>query len=195
MVVAELPAAWHRGGVVAVFVVIGAADAITGPALDALVPTLVAASRLGSVMGLMDLTGRLIWAVGPAAALALIPAEGLFIADAATFGVLASVLVLVHRASASRVAAVGKSEGEVITQSARVVVRRHPRVGTPVVLAGVGDYDEPPWSPPKASVNRVIGPSWSAVISRHRAAKASSVAGQVMSGAATRAHVRTARSP
>ena len=123
--------------------VTGAADAITGPALDALVPTLVAAPQLRSVMGLMDLTSRLTWVVGPAAAgaaLALLPTDGLFIVDAVTFAVSAGVLGLVHRASAGRVAVAGEPETEVVTQSARVVVRRHPRIGAAVLLAGVGEF-------------------------------------------------------
>ncbi len=147
LVVAGLPFLWHAIGVTAVFVVIaliGMADAITGPVLAGLVPDLVADGQVRQVTGLMDLTGRLTWVIGPGAAgllLAAMPADGLFLVDGVTFAVSAAAFGLLgkvplHRAS--RMSGTPLPSWE--APSARRVLRTHRRLSGAIALGGVGEF-------------------------------------------------------
>ncbi|RNG38243.1 MFS transporter [Streptomyces botrytidirepellens] len=97
-VVGAMPWLWDSiglPGVMVVIVLIGTADAITEPNRAALTPELVEKDQVQPVNGLMDLTGRFTWVLGPGTAallLAFISAETLFLIDAVTFA--ASALAL-----------------------------------------------------------------------------------------------------
>jgi hypothetical protein len=72
-------------GVVAIIVVIGAADAVSDPARASLLPDLVGQDQIRDATGLMDATGRQTWVIGPGTAavlLAVMEPEGLFLVDA-----------------------------------------------------------------------------------------------------------------
>jgi Transmembrane secretion effector len=148
-VVAGLPVLWHQVGIAAVFaviVVIGTCDAITGPALAGLVPDLVEPDRVHQVTGLMDLTGRLTWVVGPASAgllLTVMPAQGLFLIDAATFVVSAAAFGWLGRmplSSAAGAPARPRTSPAGVAPAVCRVLCDHPRIGCALVLGGIGEF-------------------------------------------------------
>ena len=148
VVIGSLPWLWDQiglAGVVVVIVVIGAADAVSDPARASLLPELVLPDQIRDVTGLMDVTGRLTWVIGPGCAavlLAVMEPEGLFLIDAATFAVSALALAWLARhvrtsagvGPGSDQAGTGDEPGpEVPAPRARTVARAHP-----VVAAGIG---------------------------------------------------------
>jgi hypothetical protein len=145
-VVASLPWLWDVLGLVAILVVIallGTADAVTDPALGALVPDLVEPGEVRAVTGLMQLTGRMAWVLGPAAAaglLLVIPVHALIWADAATFAVSGGAFAYLGRgqrvASDPGTAAPGAAPE---TPTARAVLGRRPVLGWVLGLEAVGE--------------------------------------------------------
>ncbi|MGC0415471.1 MFS transporter [Embleya sp. AB8] len=151
-VVASVPWLWNAFGVVGIMIVIalvGTADAVTEPALSTLVPDLVEEDRVQAVTGLVNLTGRLTWILGPASAgalLTVLSVPGLFLVDAATFLVSAAAFMLLgRRAGDGRKADVGAAEastdgGEVEVLSARHVMAKQPIMGWAIGLATLGEF-------------------------------------------------------
>jgi MFS family permease len=87
---------WH---LVLVGVAFGTVDALFLPAINTLVPRLVAAERLAAANAVMQATGQLVGTVGPALAgfaVALIGVGAAFVIDAASFAVAALALWFVR---------------------------------------------------------------------------------------------------
>ncbi|MCC2275505.1 MFS transporter [Streptomyces sp. ET3-23] len=155
VVVGAMPWLWQSlglAGVMAVIVLIGTCDALTGPSLSALVPGLVDSGRVRQVTGLMDISNRLTWFLGPGSAavlLAFLPAERLFWVDAATFAVSAGAFVWLGRMVPPLGTApvldrweeaASADEKEEAVPRALAVLRAHPRIGCALVLSGVGEF-------------------------------------------------------
>ncbi|MFE0055371.1 MFS transporter [Streptomyces sp. NPDC059003] len=153
LVVGAMPWLWDSlglGGVLTVIVLIGLSDAITEPNRSALTPELVDADQVQQVNGLMDLTGRFTWVIGPGSAavlLAVMEPEMLFLVDAATFAVSALALLwLARRADQDvRIATVGSSavreaKEEGPAPRAWPLLRRHPALASAVGLHGAGEF-------------------------------------------------------
>lgn len=153
-VVAAVPWLWHAAGlagVLGVLVVIGTADAVTDPSLRALVPGLVAPGRTQAMSGLLDLTGRWTWVLGPGAAAGLLavmaPAQ-LFWIDAATFAV--SGLAFAWLGRSIRRTGAGRREESLNTGEesgrppapalARRVLAARPRVACALSVEMVGEF-------------------------------------------------------
>ncbi|MEV8479312.1 MFS transporter [Streptomyces sp. NPDC051173] len=148
-VVGAMPWLWQSiglAGVLTVIVVIGTCDALTGPSLSALVPDLVAGDQVRQVTGLMDLSNRLTWFLGPGSAavlLAFVAAENLFLVDAATFAVSALAFAWLGRAlpPAARltVPAAGTSAKPA---GAKVLslLRARPLITGALALSAVGEF-------------------------------------------------------
>ncbi|WP_234391896.1 hypothetical protein [Streptomyces sp. WM6378] len=123
---------------------------MTGPSLSALVPGMVDAGRVRQVTGLMDVTGRLTWFVGPgssAVLLAFMPAEKLFLVDASTFMVSAGAFAWLGRTVTAGLAPAATSPSdhaelasEQAVPRALTVLRGHPRIGWTLALSGVGEF-------------------------------------------------------
>ncbi|MGJ5894511.1 MFS transporter [Streptomyces niveiscabiei] len=153
LIVGAMPWLWQSlglSGVLVVIVMIGTCDALTGPSLSALVPGLVSKDQVRPVTGLMDISNRLTWFLGPGSAavlLAFMPAEELFLLDAVTFAVSATAFAWLGRTAAPWPTAAGKSprqdpEPVTATQApkALAVLRAHPRIGCALALSGVGEF-------------------------------------------------------
>jgi hypothetical protein len=148
-VVGAMPWLWDSiglPGVMAVIVLIGTADAITEPNRAALTPELVEKDQVQPVNGLMDLTGRFTWVLGPGTAavlLAFISAETLFLIDAVTFAASALALGwLARHASPRSEAAVVATEREVTPEAPRAwpLLCQFPGLGSGIALHGVGEF-------------------------------------------------------
>ncbi|MYW03808.1 MFS transporter [Streptomyces sp. SID3343] len=145
-VVASLPWLWDRLGLVGILVVIallGTADAVTGPALGSLFPDLVEPPQVRAVTGLMQLTGRMAWILGPAAAAGLLlvmPVHALFWVDAATFVVSGAAFAYLGRGqrlpSVPASAAAGTDPG---APTVRAVLGGRPVLGGILGLEAVGE--------------------------------------------------------
>ncbi|MFC5719185.1 MFS transporter [Streptomyces gamaensis] len=149
VVIAALPWLWPSAGlagVLAVILVIGTCDALTGPSLSALVPGLVAGEQVRQVTGLMDASARLTWFLGPGSAavlLSYLAAEDLFLVDAATFAASALAFAWLARtvpqSSRLRAPEAGKT-AKPTTVRARTVLRARPLITGAFVLSGVGEF-------------------------------------------------------
>ncbi|MEX3104974.1 MFS transporter [Streptomyces sp. ST1020] len=149
VVVGAMPWLWQSlglTGVLVVIVLIGTCDALTGPSLSALVPGLVSKDQVRPVTGLMDISNRLTWFLGPGSAavlLTFLPAEKLFLLDAATFAVSATAFAWLGRTTATRPAPAAKPPREdtlAAAPRALAVLRAHPRIGYALALSGVGEF-------------------------------------------------------
>ncbi|KPI09460.1 protein of unknown function DUF894 DitE [Actinobacteria bacterium OK074] len=154
VVVGAMPWLWQSlglTGVLVVIVLIGTCDALTGPSLSALVPGMVDKERVRQVTGLMDISNRLTWFLGPGSAavlLAFMPAEKLFLVDAVTFAVSTAAFVWLGRAVAPRLAPAseippgGEAGPTEVANAPRVlaVLRAHPRIGCALALSGIGEF-------------------------------------------------------
>ncbi|MFD4480425.1 MFS transporter [Streptomyces sp. NPDC058471] len=153
LVVGAMPWLWDSiglGGVLVVIVLVGTSDAITEPNRSALTPELVEPDEVQQVNGLMDLTGRFTWVLGPGSAallLAIMEPETLFLLDAATFAVSALALLWLarHAAPGRRGAAAGDSEEgipkvQATAPRAWALLRRHPALASAVGLHGAGEF-------------------------------------------------------
>lgn len=149
-VVGAMPWLWQSiglTGVLAVIVVIGTCDAVTGPGLASLVPGLVEKDQVRQVTGLMDLSNRFTWFLGPGSAavlLALWPAEKLFLVDAATFAVSALAFAWLGRLTlrSAPAGASGRAEKEAAGAAPRAwpVLRAHRRIGGALAVGAVGEF-------------------------------------------------------
>ncbi|MEY9839472.1 MFS transporter [Streptacidiphilus sp. EB103A] len=147
-VVGALPWLWHLLGfpaAVAVIMVIGTADALADPTRSALVPELVAEDQVQHVNGLMDLTGRFTWILGPGAAavlLAFLPAERLFLIDAGTFAVSAVALRWLARQPRWLAAGVTPTAAPSPAPAPKAwpTLRRHPALACALGLHGTGEF-------------------------------------------------------
>ncbi|MFD4634850.1 MFS transporter [Streptomyces sp. NPDC058284] len=152
VIVGAMPWLWQSlglTGVLVVIILIGTCDALTGPSLSTLVPGMVAKDQVRQVSGLMDISNRLTWFLGPGSAavlLAFMPAEKLFLLDAATFAVSAVAFAWLGRHMAPQPERAEKTpdgdagpgvEGE--APRAFAVLRAHPRIGCALALSGVGE--------------------------------------------------------
>ncbi|MFI6475953.1 MFS transporter [Streptomyces sp. NPDC050516] len=153
LVVGAMPWLWPSlglAGVLLVIVLVGTCDAVTGPSLSALVPGMVDAGRVRQMTGLMDVTGRITWFVGPGSAavlLAFLPAEKLFLVDAVSFMVSAGAFAWLGRTVTAGLAPEAKSPSdhaepasERAAPRALTVLRGHPRIGWALALSGVGEF-------------------------------------------------------
>jgi len=147
IVVGAMPWLWQSlglTGVLVVIVLIGTCDAVTGPSLSALVPGLVEKERVPQVTGLMDVSNRLTWFLGPgsaAALLAFMPAEKLFLADAVTFAVSAAAFAWLGRTTPARQLAPAADPTDADdAPRALAVLRAHPRIGCALALSFVGEF-------------------------------------------------------
>ncbi|MBT0771245.1 MFS transporter [Kineosporia sp. J2-2] len=145
--VAALPWLWDSlglAGVLVVIVGIGTADALSDPARAALLPELVPAEQVRPVTGLMDVTGRVTWIVGPGAAaviLTVVATDVLFYIDAATFGVSALALAWLARHAPSLAPVPTTSSDPKATEdapTARAVAGRHPALAWSVLIDNIG---------------------------------------------------------
>lgn len=148
VVVGAMPWLWSSlglSGVLVVILLIGTCDALTGPGLSALVPGLVGKDQVRQVTGLMDVSNRLTWFLGPGSAallLAFMPAERLFLVDAATFAVSAAAFAWLGRTAVcpSAVAVPGSGDKAGKPPEARVVLRARSQILCALVLSGVGEF-------------------------------------------------------
>ncbi|GAV42511.1 MFS transporter [Streptomyces acidiscabies] len=146
VVVSAMPWLWQSlglAGVLIVIALIGTCDALTGPSLSALVPGLVDKDRVRQVTGLMDISNRLTWFLGPGSAavlLAFMPAERLFLLDAATFAVSATAFAWLGRTTAPRPTGPTREDTEAAAPRALAVLRAHPGIGCALALGGVGEF-------------------------------------------------------
>ncbi|WP_238783406.1 MFS transporter [Streptomyces monomycini] len=152
VIVGAMPWLWPSlglAGVLVVIVLVGICDALTGPSLAALVPGMVKKEQVRQVTGLMDVSNRLTWFLGPGSAavlLAFLPAEQLFLIDAATFAVSAIAFAWLGRTAAplsptapSREEKAGPADTPEAPR-ALAVLRAHPRIGCALVVSGVGEF-------------------------------------------------------
>jgi predicted MFS family arabinose efflux permease len=148
-VVAVLPLLWDSLGLAGVLVVIigiGIADALSDPARAALLPELVTAEQVRPVTGLMDVTGRMTWILGPGAAAAIltvVSTDTLFFIDAATFAVSALALGWLARHAAVLVSVPATPRQDEPSKpedapTARAVARRHPALAWSVLVDNIG---------------------------------------------------------
>lgn len=153
VVVGAMPWLWQSlglTGVLVVIVAIGTCDALTGPSLSALVPGLVNKDLVRQMTGLMDISNRLTWFLGPGSAavlLAFMPAEKLFLLDAATFAVSTLAFLWLGRAVAPWHTTAATSPYEDAEPSAAkeappalAVLLAHPRIGCALALSGIGEF-------------------------------------------------------
>ncbi|ATM24708.1 MFS transporter (plasmid) [Streptomyces alboflavus] len=151
LVVGAMPWLWQSlglTGVLVVIVLVGTCDAVTGPSLSALVPGMVDKNQVRQVTGLMDVSNRLTWFLGPGSAavlLSLMSAEKLFLIDAATFTVSALAFAWLGRAARPLLAspsstADGEGDAERAAPKALAVLRANPRIGGALVLGGIGEF-------------------------------------------------------
>ncbi|WP_327359531.1 MFS transporter [Streptomyces sp. NBC_01304] len=151
LVVGAMPWLWQSiglTGVLVVIVLIGTCDAITGPSLSALIPGMVNKDQVRQVTGLMDVSNRLTWFLGPGSAavlLAFLPAQKLFLVDAATFAVSALAFAWLGRTAAPLLASTASPTGEkgvadVAAPKALFVLRAHPRIGGALLVGGIGEF-------------------------------------------------------
>lgn len=154
LIVGAMPWLWQSiglTGVLVVIVLIGTCDALTGPSLSALVPSMVKPDQVRQVTGLMDISNRLTWFLGPGSAavlLAFLPAEKLFLLDAATFAVSAAAFAWLGRTNAPWPTTAAPDPGEQASAGAEKekapralrVLRAHPHIGCALVLSGVGEF-------------------------------------------------------
>ncbi|MBB4891230.1 hypothetical protein FHS39_000230 [Streptomyces olivoverticillatus] len=147
VVVGAMPWLWQSiglAGVLAVIAVIGTCDALTGPGLSALVPALVPGDQVRQVTGLMDMSNRLTWFLGPGSAavlLAFVAAEDLFLVDAATFAVSALAFAWLGRAlpQAARIRVPGGAARPAGVK-ALPLLRARPVITGALVLSAVGEF-------------------------------------------------------
>ncbi|PZG23235.1 MFS transporter [Spongiactinospora gelatinilytica] len=145
-VVGAMPWLWDGiglAGVLTVLALIGTADAITNPSLSALVPDLVPAGQVRDLVRLMDLTKRLTWVLGPGSAAVLLvwlPAEHLFLADAATFVVSGAAFAWLSARFRHRAAAPEHAPPQDAPARARAVLRAHPRLACALSMESVGEF-------------------------------------------------------
>ena len=148
VVVGAMPWLWDSiglAGVLVVLALIGTADAITSPSLSALVPDLVHRDQIRRVTALMDLTGRLTWVLGPGTAAVLLvwmPAEQLFLLDAATFVVSGAAFAWLgrrFRPTARRDAHPESAASRPVTARARVILRARPHITCALALSTIGE--------------------------------------------------------
>nr|WP_269809846.1 MFS transporter [Kineosporia rhizophila] len=149
-VIAAIPWLWDSlglAGIIVVIVIIGTADSLSDPARASLVPELVPAEQLRAVTGLMDVTGRLTWILGPGAAaalLAVVSTDALFLIDAATFAVSALVLLWLARRAPETVVKPDTPEASTegraaeAAPTARTVARRYPVLAWAVAVDSLG---------------------------------------------------------
>lgn len=154
VIVGAMPWLWQSlglSGVLVVIVLVGTCDALTGPSLSALVPGLVDRDRIRQVTGLMDISNRLTWFLGPGSAtllLAFMPAEKLFLVDAVTFAVSAAAFVWLGRTVAPRrtpvseISSAGEANpsGVAAAPKALAVLRAHPHIGCALAVSAVGEF-------------------------------------------------------
>ncbi|MET7298235.1 MFS transporter [Embleya sp. NPDC005575] len=145
-VVASLPWLWDRLGLVGILAVIallGTADAVTGPALGSLIPDLVEPGEVRAVTGLMQLTGRMAWILGPAGAAGLLlvmPVHALFWVDAATFAVSGAAFAYLDRGQpAPSASGTTVLDADREAPTARAVLGRRPVLGWVLGLETVGE--------------------------------------------------------
>ncbi|MEU7226116.1 MFS transporter [Streptomyces chrestomyceticus] len=158
VIVGAMPWLWPSlglAGVLVVIVVVGICDALTGPGLAALVPGMVTKNQVRQVTGLMDVSNRLTWFLGPGSAavlLALLPTEQLFLVDAATFAVSAVAFAWLGRTAAPTSPAAPPREEEsgptapANAPRALAVLRSHPQIGCALALSGVGEFCFTAWT-------------------------------------------------
>ncbi|MEU0051392.1 MFS transporter [Streptomyces sp. NPDC006309] len=144
VLVGVLPLVWDTfglAGMLACAVLLGVGGALFDPNLGALVPELVEPDDVQAVNGLMDLTGRIARIAGPGVAgvlLAVVPRQGLFWLDAATFVVSGVALAVL---SGARVAAVPtKAQEGKIRPRARVLLRTRPETAAAIGVHGAGIF-------------------------------------------------------
>ncbi|MFI8932454.1 MFS transporter [Streptomyces sp. NPDC053474] len=152
LVVGAMPWLWDLvglAGVLAVIVLIGLCDAITEPTRSAITPDLVEADQVRQVNGLMDLTGRFTWVLGPGSAAVLLAAmepEKLFLVDAATFAVSALALLWLarHADQGAPTPAAGDLDepdsAKAPVPRAWPLLRHHTALASAVALHGVGEF-------------------------------------------------------
>ncbi|MEU4199193.1 MFS transporter [Streptomyces sp. NPDC026294] len=157
VIVGAMPWLWPSlglAGVLVVIVLVGICDALTGPSLASLVPGMVKKEQVRQVTGLMDVSNRLTWFLGPGSAavlLAVLPAEELFLIDAATFAVSAVAFAWLGRTAAplSPTAPSREGDGPADTSEAPralAVLRAHPRIGCALALSGIGEFFSTAWT-------------------------------------------------
>ncbi|MEU7148626.1 MFS transporter [Streptomyces sp. NPDC045456] len=157
VIVGAMPWLWPSlglAGVLVVIVLVGICDALTGPSLAALVPGMVKKDQVRQVTGLMDVSNRLTWFLGPGSAAALLPflpAEQLFLIDAATFTVSAVAFAWLGRTAAPLSPAAPSHEGDGPADTsesprALAVLRAHPRIGCALALSGIGEFFSTAWT-------------------------------------------------
>ncbi|MFF0741554.1 MFS transporter [Streptomyces sp. NPDC004111] len=151
VIVGAMPWLWQSIGLTGVLVVIlliGTCDAVTGPSLSALVPEMVGKGQVRQVTGLMDVSNRLTWFLGPGTAavlLAVLPAEKLFLVDAATFAVSAVAFGWLGRGATPLLTPSGvpdaqKGGPEEVAPRAVTVLRSYPRIVGALLVGGVGEF-------------------------------------------------------
>ncbi|MEV7192326.1 MFS transporter [Streptomyces sp. NPDC093510] len=153
VIVGAMPWLWHSlglTGVLVVIILVGTCDALTGPSLSTLVPGMVAKDQVRQVTGLMDISNRLTWFLGPGSAavlLAFMPAEKLFLLDASTFAVSAVAFAWLGRHMAPQPEKAAQTPGgdadpgiEREAPRAFAVLRANPRIGCALALSGVGEF-------------------------------------------------------
>lgn len=157
VIVGAMPWLWPSlglAGVLVVIVLVGICDALTGPSLASLVPGMVKKDLVRQVTGLMDVSNRFTWFLGPGSAavlLAFLPAEQLFLIDAATFAVSAVAFAWLGRTAAPLWPAAPSHEGDGPADTseaprALAVLRAHPRIGCALALSGVGEFFSTAWT-------------------------------------------------
>ncbi|WP_317453627.1 MFS transporter [Streptomyces sp. CBMA152] len=144
-VVAVIPLVWTHTGlaeVLALVVLVGWGGAVFDPNLSAIVPDLVDKDSVQTVIGLMDLSGRIARIAGPGTAgalLALMPMPALFLVDAATFAASAlSLAFLAPYAARIRHRTPPAARDVAGRPRARDVLRKNPEVAAAITVHGIG---------------------------------------------------------
>lgn len=148
-----LPFLWSPDGgglavLLALIFVLGTLGALFGPNLGALVPDLVEPGQVRQMIGLLDLTTRIVAIAGPGAVgliLLAVSEVQLFALDGVTFAVSAVAMwwLHAHARRTARVAASGPAAAPAVEEPAAAawpVLRRHPDVALGVGLHGMGFF-------------------------------------------------------